>query len=724
MATKTLAPHLWNLENLFKSMYDVPVYQRPYSWDKEQVDVLMEDIIDAFYSESRDEGYYTGNIIVYDKNDKINGLITKYDIIDGQQRITTFSLVLLALYSLSISIGVDKNDPTLGNMKAALWKYVNREYNRDLKAVTLNSIEKKCFLDLYDHCFASPSTIISFCSNYHCKSRFDERVIANFTNIYETIRTKISADDQNEILDFSDYVLQYVNFIVIEANCRPNKVFSMFESINSKGKKLEEIDLIKTYIFSQLDEASYSTYLDKWGELIIKTNDNLYDYLYNYIKAYLCFYRQNITIVNFKSISRNELLRFFNETSISEALKKMLDDMYEKVDFYNMLSSAPDAYKLVKNGKFRFYYKVFTEISYKHPKALFMRTLVEFKEGKLSKDEVVSIVSETVSFMMKFLTISNRDSKDAITMFSNIMNDIYACGGVTKEIVSGAIATELFKQGITAEKIKEDLKSMDAYEQNKRLSISLLSLYEASSKDDSGKVKTSYDQAYTILSSFSEAFSLDHLLVQTPDPASTSFMYYKNELLNSLVLKAGHDFPSEIVNGMDYDTFTRKVLNQIGNLRIYYKDKNSGRQNTSIELKEYDNFTKYQNIVDRGTDLIDVLVDFCLPDPEIDASQLQAINSKKSEANLPKMDKLIEFGLIKPGDKIYITVSSDDSTATLIDGKYVDYQGKKLTLNDWGCRITGWKSIRIYAYIAIVGEIETLHQKRLAYIQEHNESVS
>ena len=204
--------------------------------------------------------------------------------------------------------------------------------------------------------------------------------------------------------------MQYINFIVIEANCRPNKVFSMFESINSKGKKLEEIDLIKTYIFSQLDEASYSTYLDKWGELIIKTNDNLYDYLYNYIKAYLCFYRQNITIVNFKSISRNELLRFFNETSISEALKKMLDDMYEKVDFYNMLSSAPDAYKLVKNGKFRFYYKVFTEISYKHPKALFMRTLVEYKEGKLSKDEVVSIVSETVSFMMKFLTISNRDS--------------------------------------------------------------------------------------------------------------------------------------------------------------------------------------------------------------------------------------------------------------------------------------------------------------------------
>ena len=72
MAGKVLDPHLWNLENLFKSIYDVPVYQRPYSWDKEQVDVLLDDIIETYKSESKEEGYYTGNIIVFDKNDKIS----------------------------------------------------------------------------------------------------------------------------------------------------------------------------------------------------------------------------------------------------------------------------------------------------------------------------------------------------------------------------------------------------------------------------------------------------------------------------------------------------------------------------------------------------------------------------------------------------------------------------------------------------------------------------
>lgn len=723
MAGKTLDPHLWNLENLFKSIYNVPVYQRPYSWDREQIDVLLDDIIKAYKSESKNEGYYTGNIIVFDKNDKINGIITKYDIIDGQQRITSFTLMLLALYTLSLSVGVNETDKTLNNVKEALWKYVNREYCKEYKTVMLNSIEKSCFSNLYDRCFDEPTTIISFCDNYHCESRFDERVISNFKNIYNRITKEISADNQDEILDFADYILQYIHFIVIEANCKENKVFSMFESINSKGKKLEEIDLIKTYIFSRLDESSYGTYLDKWGQLIIKTEDNLYDYLYNYIKAFLCFYRQNINVGNFKAICQGRLLQYFDEQSEAEALKKLLDDMYEKVDFYNMLSSAEKANKLIQNGKFRFYFKIFTEISYKHPKALFLRTLVEYKKGNIGKPDVVEIVSETVSFMMKFLTISGRASKDAITMFSVIMNDIYTTGKVSKELIENSIAAELIRQGVTSEKIKAELKSMDAYEQSKKLTISLLSLYESTTKDGSGTTKISYDQAYTLLNSFSETFSLDHLLVQSPEKNSAKFKYYKDSSSDVLMLKDDHDFPSEIIEGMDYDVFTRKILNQIGNLRIYYKDKNSGRQNSPIALPDYSDFSTYNDIVNRGDELVNIVVDECLPTPDIDISQVKTSN-KRIESSLPKMDKLLEFGLVKTGDELYITLKPDESAATLVDEKYVIFNGEKMTLNEWGCKVTGWQSIRIYAYAAIVGEIETLHEKRLKFIQDNNETVN
>ncbi len=723
MAQKKLDPHMWNLETLFKSIYNVPVYQRPYSWDIEQIRVLFEDIYEAYTSADKDDGYYTGNLIIYDVDEKINGIISKYDIIDGQQRITSFSLILLAIYCKSLNLGLDINDRTIGTVRESLWKILNREYKREYPAVALNSIEKKCFSDLFNKAYDEPKAIIDYCDSYKCTSKFEERVIENFKYISRYLEETIcNPDDQNALLDYADYLLRYVNFIAIEANCKENKVFSMFESINSKGKKLEEIDLIKSYIFSKLEENSYATYLDRWGQLIIKTKDNLYDYLYNYIKAFLCFYRQNISVDNFKTIVVRDMLPYYKVTSEKDALKKLLDDMYDKVDFYNMLHSADLANELVKDSKFRFYYKIFTEVSYKHPNALFLRMLVEFKENRLQKEDVVEIVKETVGFMFKFLTISGKDSKDVITMFSTIMKDIYDNKKIVKDNIINTLAAEYVNKSITMERLKNDFSSIDAYEQNKKLTVALLALYESSDKDDSGKLKISYDQAYTLLDSFSDSFSLDHLLVQTPNKNSASFKYYKQDD-ESLALKDGHDFPADIVvPGMEYDLFVRKVLNRIGNLRIYYRDKNSGRQNSAISLKQYPNFYNYADIVTRGKEIEDIIFDECFPQPDVDLTAIQLTSKKNSEAALPKMDKLIEYGLVTPGDTLYITCSPDGSDATLIDSKYVDYNGEKLTLNEWGCKVTGWRSIRIYAYAARKGEMVTLQEKREAYIQDYNES--
>lgn len=728
MAQKVLDPHMWNLETLFKLIYEVPVYQRPYSWDKEQVEILLNDIAEAYVSEDKEEGYYTGNIIVYDVDNKVNGIISKYDIIDGQQRITTFSLILLSVYSLALINGVPETDMTVNRVKGALWKILNRSHRKDLPVVTLNSIERKCFSDLFNKGFDDVKELETFCRQYKTTSIFEDRVLRNFLYITERLKDTVVAQDCLSILDYADYLLQYVQFIVIEANCKRNKVFSMFESINSKGKKLEDIDLIKTYIFSKLDEEDYSTYLDKWGQLIIKTNDNLYDYLYNYIKAYLCFYRQNISVENFKTIAVRDMMPYYKVSTEKDAFMKLLDDMYNKVDYYIMLSDTDKANKLVKNNKFRFYYKIFTEVSYKHPKALLLRTLIEYSEEKITKDDVVDIVTGTVGFMVKFLTICDRDSKDAITMFSGIMNEIYEKKTVVKNDVVMALASEYLNKGITAEKLKSELQEIDAYNQNKKLTCALLALYESTNvSKGKGNVTISYDQAYTLFDSFSDSFSLDHLLVQEPKINDFNYKYYKDDATSTLKLKEGNDFPADsVVEGMDYDTFVSRILNKIGNLRIYYRDKNSSRQNTAIALKEYDSFNTYTDIKNRGKHIANIIFDYCMPQPEIDLSLIQISSKKRSEAAFPKMDKLIEFNLVKPGDKLYITVNSCDSTeseAELIDDKYVIYKGEKMTINTWGCKVTGWKSIRIYDNVAIVGETETLHEKRLAYINEHNEAV-
>lgn len=717
MAKELLDPHLWNLETLFKCVYNIPVYQRPYSWDKEQVNVLLKDIFKNYENVNKNEGYYTGNIIIYDKDSKIDGHITSYDIIDGQQRITTFSLILLATYSLAIINGASETDATILKVKEALWKIVNRKNQKEIRAVTLNSIEKTCYESIYNQCFEEPTNILEYCNKYECSSKFDERIIANFSEIYKQLNERIVKKTPSEILDFADYLLIYIKFIAIEANCKQQEVFTMFESINSKGKQLEVIDLIKTYIFSKMDEECYEKYSEKWGKLINKTNDNLYDYLYTYVRAYITYYRQNINIDNFKGISTKELILHYNVDSEKEALKNLIDDMVEKVDYYNMLENEEDAYNLVKSSKFRFFFKVFINNRYQHPKPLFFRTLLEFSNSNITKNDVEEIVVETVSFMLKFLSISDRDSKDAIKVFKDIMDEIIKNKKTNKQSIINKLESQLLLKGITAKTLKNAINILDCFSEKRDMSIPLIALYECTEKkmdiNNNVKFTTYYNQAYELVKDFSKLYSLDHLLVQTPEIDDANFRYYKDKATNTLMLKEGNDFPTELAQeGMNYDLFVKTILNRIGNLRIYYMDKNSGRQNDATSLPENKDFYHYSNIVERGNELANIIFDVCMPNYPVDIKNMDVGKEEKTVKKFLNMNDFFEYGELKVDDKVYITLKPAQSVATLLDSKYVLFNGEKITINEWGCKVTGWKSIRIYEYMAKVGESETLQDKR------------
>ena len=72
------------IEKLFDNLYVVQEYQREYVWDGEvEVDALLSDLISA-YENNPDKTYFMGTTVVYSNN------VNKYELIDGQQRITTF----------------------------------------------------------------------------------------------------------------------------------------------------------------------------------------------------------------------------------------------------------------------------------------------------------------------------------------------------------------------------------------------------------------------------------------------------------------------------------------------------------------------------------------------------------------------------------------------------------------------------------------------------------
>jgi hypothetical protein len=215
-----------------------------------------------------------------------------------------------------------------------------------------------------------------------------------------------------------------------------------------------------------------------------------------------------------------------------------------------------------------------------------------------------------------------------------------------------------------------------------------------------------------LLDKFSESFSLDHLLVQDPKPNDDNFKYYcdDNGGMPVLALKDGHDFPDNIKDGMPYDAFKRIVLNKLGNLRIYYRDKNSGRQNSAIELGEFAEFHTYKDIIEREKTLISKLVKTILKSKESDIVITK--NKRKVINKYASVQEIIDAGYLKIGDLVYISLKPKTSIAKLIDTNLVEYNGENMTLNQWGCLVTGWSSISVYRYCSKIGETKTLQDIR------------
>ena len=91
--------------------------------------------------------------------------------------------------------------------------------------------------------------------------------------------------------------------------------------------------------------------------------------------------------------------------------------------------------------------------------------------------------------------------------------------------------------------------------------------------------------------------------------------------------------------------------------------------------------------------------------------------TKRKSTQLPKMDWLIDQGIINTGDEVYL-INHSEEVATVIDSKNVEYKGEKMSFNQFGCELTGWKAIQIYAFMKKVGGDKTLSKLREEKMKE------
>lgn len=248
-----------NLQGLFNPdtnlQYSIPLFQRHYVWEKDKQWAPLWDDIKQELSQASDKSteHFTGTVVI--GNHRIHaGDMPIYDIIDGQQRFTTFQIILCIIRDICKSRGHD-------DLVSEVNGYI---YNRDNQGNLLQGDEKyKLILSSRDR--------NSFKSVLDGRAKESRGKIFSaysyfFTEIMAYLIKEIagcSQKDLEKIRNLFDTILQQFNFVQILADGK-DKPEKIFESLNARGKKLFEFDLLKNNLFLRALEDGESLYKKFW----------------------------------------------------------------------------------------------------------------------------------------------------------------------------------------------------------------------------------------------------------------------------------------------------------------------------------------------------------------------------------------------------------------------------------------------------------------------------
>ncbi len=193
--------------------YEVPIYQRNYAWEDDEITALIQDVYDAYLQNrnaSKKGTYFIGTLVSYHKGDQV------YEVIDGQQRLTTINLVLSAL-------GVPRQNK--------LTYRARKKSNETIKSIPLFNIDEK-----------------------------DNGIINGFNYTRNAINKIVP---ENDLENFKKYFQENVHLIHYNVP-RDIDLNHYFEIMNSRGEQLEKHEIIKARMIEQLNEEDKVTFSQLW----------------------------------------------------------------------------------------------------------------------------------------------------------------------------------------------------------------------------------------------------------------------------------------------------------------------------------------------------------------------------------------------------------------------------------------------------------------------------
>lgn len=259
---KAITANPETIREVFSKRYIIPDFQRPYSWDKETCEKLWDDITD-FYGTgvTNDDKYFLGNIVI---NPSVRNTASAWEVVDGQQRLTTLLLLIKALYSNAGTVrALEKclriEDPLTSDLtdEIRVNSCVISDDREILQAVILDRAED----DMPE------SNIIS---NY--------RFFCGKIDEWRRYNGQASDKLNSFILALLD------NVVLLPIHCgSEDDALTIFETINNRGMSLSDADIFKAKLYHYTPANEQEQFIKDWNQL--EDHDELFRILMHILRA-------------------------------------------------------------------------------------------------------------------------------------------------------------------------------------------------------------------------------------------------------------------------------------------------------------------------------------------------------------------------------------------------------------------------------------------------------
>lgn len=416
------------------TVFSIPVYQRDYNWQEKQCQRLFKDILQTGKNE-KVSSYFLGSIVYI--HDGIYGVGEKeFHVIDGQQRMTTLTLLFLAIYFKLKGTILAKDADKIYN------QYVVNPYSeKEIKLKLLPPEENLYILNKISH------------NKFNELEAFQDRNMLKNYLFFEKELENLSFDDMKHLSNGIEKLI-YIDIALEKGKDDPQKIF---ESLNSTGLDLSQGDLIRNYILMDLERGEQNRiYKEIWipieNNCKVSDGSEITSYVSDFIRDYLTLKTEKIS-------SKPKVFETFKAYYEKENDEK-LEDMKKYSEAYSYIIKP----SLEKDKDIQRELDYLKSLDKTVINTFLIGVLKDYKDNILEKDELLNMLILLQSYLWRRY-ITEKPTNALNKIFQGMYGKISRSGNYYENLVDVLMAEDF----PTDEELESALKLKNVYKDKEKL---------------------------------------------------------------------------------------------------------------------------------------------------------------------------------------------------------------------------------------------------------------